>query len=145
MSGKNVVQASVTFRVSSSIRISVAPSPAARPGSSSSRATAAGRNNGSGLKSCDSRWNQSRGVGARHACHTALGEFEMLIPYLDGGYPPLDHFLSRIVADRNFGLHQIQLRDDRLMRAEIRESPNQDELRIRIGIDLQIEGIERLA
>ena len=69
----------------------------------------------------------------------------MLIPYLDRGYPPLDHFLSRIVADRNFGLHQIQLRDDRLMRAEIRESPNQDELRIRIGIDLQIEGIERLA
>ncbi len=35
------------------------------PGSSSSRAVAAGRNNGSALKSVDSRLNQSRGVGAR--------------------------------------------------------------------------------
>jgi hypothetical protein len=69
----------------------------------------------------------------------------MPISSLDGGYPPFDHFLRGVVSDRDVRLDQIQLRNDGLIWAQILQHPDQDQLRIRIGIDPQIDHLERLA
>jgi len=47
--------------------------------------------------------------------------------------------------DRDIRLYQAQFRNDRIMRAETFEQPNQDQLRVRIGIDPQINRIEPIA
>jgi hypothetical protein len=58
--------------ISSSNRISVAPSPVALEGSSSSRSSKAGLSNGKELKSLPSKSKQASGVGARYACQVML-------------------------------------------------------------------------
>ena len=62
----------ITVAISSSSRISVAPSPVVPEGSSSSRSSNAGRNSGNALKSPRSRSKQASGVVARYACQAAL-------------------------------------------------------------------------
>src|SRR6185437_9490851 len=47
--------------------------------------------------------------------------------------------------DRDIRLHQTQFRNDRTMRAETLEQPDQDQLRVRIRIDPQIDRIETIA
>ena len=124
----------IPVAISSSSRISVAPSPVAPEGSSSSSSSNAGLNSGKALKSVPSRSKQASGVVARYACQAMLAVSSSSAVTSTAGTrhspSPLRVRHDQIEVDKA----QFQPGRDLRIRTEIIEQPNQLQLIVRVRI-----------